>query len=253
MKPVDSSLNTSTTHQTIASKRAENANSSSSSAAGEPSMRSRARNATRSDQMVSAAQIKRWVDLGSRIARDALAVPGTQMPMDKEELIAYSKQPFSAADIRPIPRTWRADMVSSEMMWDWSQKVTAPHQALYAEQGMKAYAAAVMATIFRGNQVVAWNLPAIMLNLCVVVDAQIIKQTLNLGLSDEQQSDLRERIAGAFLVGRILIPYLRPDAVRTSEPTQRMSAVDGALFAASSAHWQLLTQEVMYHGERYRY
>lgn len=253
MKPVIASLNTSTTQQTIASERAENSNSSSSSTAGEPSMRSRARKATRSEKSVVATQIKRWVDLGSLIARDFLAAQGTQTPMDKAELIAYSTQPFSAAEIRPIPRTWRADMVSSKMMWDWSQEVTAPHQALYAEQSIKAYAAAVMATIFRGKDVMAWNLSAIMLNLCMVVDAQIIKQTLNLGLSDEQQRDLRERTAGSFLVGRILIPYLRPDAVHTSEPIQRMSAVDGALFAASSAHLQRLTQEVMYHGERYPY
>jgi hypothetical protein len=153
-------------------------------------------------------------------------------PLSREQLIAYSQTSLLEEEIRPIPRTWPAELISSQDVILWSDALVHGQKRTYKKSGEQAYAEAVMQSVFPDKEGAAPNLPGKLMPFCLLLDKQVIGQCQGRGLTAEELYEVRFRVQVSFVFGRIFIPHLRPFTLRNELEYKNFYQIDTAIIRA---------------------
>ena len=150
-----------------------------------------------------------------RITRDVL-----------EQAIA---SPLQAKDLGKLSVRWPADLINKNTVTDWTQRLVAACDGVYASQGMQAYIEAVTDLIFdEGNDEA--GLPGEIRDCCAMLTKNALQAGIDQGLNRSALQGLRNTVILRFLMGSVFVPHLRPSAMRELTNDTGLYAFDRQLF-----------------------
>ena len=137
--------------------------------------------------------------------------------------------PFRAKDIRALPSTWPADLISEAMVTAWTSRLVAACDHVHSERGMQAYIEAVTDLIFdEGNHEA--GLPSGIRDFCAMLTKNALEVGVAQGLDRRALQGLRNTVIIRFLMGSVFVPHLRPTQIRESTDDATLYEFDRQLF-----------------------
>jgi hypothetical protein len=137
--------------------------------------------------------------------------------------------PLRAQDIRALPSTWPADLISDTMVTNWTSRLVAACDHVYSERGMQAYIEAVTDLIFdEGNHEA--GLPGCIRDFCAMLTKNALEVGVAQGLDRRSLQGLRNTVIIRFLMGSVFVPHLRPTLIRGSTDDATLYEFDRQLF-----------------------
>lgn len=134
-------------------------------------------------------------------------------PLNRQQLLEFSRSPITAKEVRSIPRTWPVQLFSAKDIWTWGDKLVKFHQKIFTKEGQQSYAKSVINAVFPDDANKPAHLPEKLEAFCLALDRQVIQQCRNSGLTMEEFDTLRMRVLGGFINGRVLCQHLRPKTI----------------------------------------
>lgn len=178
----------------------------------------------------------------ANLVKDMLS--GKDGPFNRQQLLAFSSSPITDKDVRQIPRTWPAQLLSAKDVWTWGDKLRKSCQKIFDKQGQQAYANAVITAIFPDDVKKSAHLPDKLEDFCLALDAQVIQQCRGSGLTDDEFDTLRMRVLGGFINGRVLYKHLRPE-IMEEEASQKETQMDVDLLNAAADKLSFYLDKIM--------
>jgi hypothetical protein len=137
--------------------------------------------------------------------------------------------PFRTRDIRALPSTWPAALISDAMVIAWASRLVAACDHVCNERGMPAYIEAVTDLIFdEGN--IEGGLPSGIRDFCAMLTKNALEVGITQGLDRRSLQGLRNTVIIRFLMGSVFVPHLRPTTLRESTSDAMLYAFDRQLF-----------------------
>ena len=137
--------------------------------------------------------------------------------------------PLQAKDLGKLSVQCSAELINKSTVTDWTQRLVAACDGVYAAKGMQAYIEAVTDLIFDEGNYEA-GLPGEIRDTC----AMLVKNALQAGLDQKLDrtalQGLRNTVILRFLMGSVFVPHLRPSAVRELTEDTGLYAFDRQLF-----------------------
>jgi hypothetical protein len=153
-------------------------------------------------------------------------------PFNRQQLVQYASSDITEKDMQTIPRTWPTELISAKDIWSWGDALVKAHQAIYDKQGKEAYVKAIIAAIFPDDPEKPFNFPVKLNAICQALDKQVILQCRQLKLTKDELDDVRMRVVGGFLYGRVLCSHLQPIQMRAHVSDADKARMDESLLSA---------------------
>lgn len=84
--------------------------------------------------------------IAAKVVRELLS--DKDGPLNRQQLLEFSRSPIKTKDVRPIPRTWPAQLITAKDIWTWGDKLIKSHQKIFTKEGQQTYAKAVINAVF---------------------------------------------------------------------------------------------------------
>lgn len=165
-------------------------------------------------------------------------------PFNRQQLLAFTLSPITEKDVRPIPRTWPVELLSAKDIWTWGDKLVKAHQGIFDKEGKQAYVNAVVTAIFPDDKNKPAHLPDKLEAFCLALDEQVIQHCRASGLTGEELDNLRMRVLGGFINGRVLCKHLRP-AIIQEQTSQKEWQIDSDLLKAAADKLAISLDKIM--------
>ena len=154
---------------------------------------------------------------------------GDPGPITRDTLEKAIASPLQARDLQKLSLQWPADLVSKNTVTDWTRRLVAACDSVYASRGMQAYIDVVTDLIFdEGNDDA--GLPAEIRDLCAMLTKHALQAGMDLGLDRTALQGLRNTVILRFLMANVFVPHLRPTALREMTSDTGLYAFDRQLF-----------------------
>jgi len=137
--------------------------------------------------------------------------------------------PLRAKDLGKLSVRWPADLINKNTVTDWTQRLVAACDGVYATQGMQAYIEAVTDLILDEGNVVA-GLPGDIRDCCAMLTKNALQAGIDQKLDRSALQGLRNTVILRFLMGSVFVPHLRPSAMRELTDDTSLYAFDRQLF-----------------------
>lgn len=137
--------------------------------------------------------------------------------------------PLRAKELRTLLGSESAPLISEYTVTDWTHRLVAACDGVYAKQGLHAYIEAVTDLIFdEGN--VDGGLPGGIRDLCAMLIKNALEAGIAHGLGRQALQGLRNTVILRFLMGSVFVPHLRPTSFRELTGDASLYQFDRQLF-----------------------
>lgn len=137
--------------------------------------------------------------------------------------------PLQARDLQKLSLQWPGDLINKNTVTDWTQRLVAACDGVYASRGMQAYIDVVTDLIFdEGNDEA--GLPGEIRDLCAMLTKNALQLGIDHGLDRTALQGLRNTVILRFLMANVFVPHLRPTALREMMNDTGLYAFDRQLF-----------------------
>lgn len=160
------------------------------------------------------------------IDRSSDGEPGA---ITREALEKAIASPLQAKDLGKLSVRWPTDLINKNMVTDWTQRLVAACNGVYAAQGMQAYIEAVTDLIFDEGSDEA-GLPGGIRDCCAMLTKNALQAGIDQKLDRASLQGLRNTVILRFLMGSVFVPHLRPSAMRELTDDTGLYAFDRQLF-----------------------
>jgi hypothetical protein len=137
--------------------------------------------------------------------------------------------PLRTKDIRALPSTWPKELISNNMVTEWTSRLVAACDFVYGERGAQAYIEAVTDLIFDEGSLEG-GLPSSIRDFCAMLTKNALAVGVAQGLDRGSLQGLRNTVIIRFLMGSVFVPHLRPTAMRESTSDAIIYGFDRQLF-----------------------
>lgn len=150
-------------------------------------------------------------------------------PIARDTLAKSIALPLQARDLQRLSLQWPQDLINKNTVIDWTQRLVAACDGVYASRGMQAYIDAVTDLIFdEGNDEA--GLPGEIRDLCAMLTKNALQAGIDQGLDRTALQGLRNTVILRFLMANVFVPHLRPTALREMTNDTGLYAFDRQLF-----------------------
>jgi hypothetical protein len=157
------------------------------------------------------------------------ALDGAPGPVTRDTLEKAIASPLQGRDLKKLSLQWPADLINKNTVTDWTQRLVAACDGVYASRGMQAYIDAVTDLIFDEGHDAA-GLPGEIRDLCAMLTKNALQSGIDQGLDRTALQGLRNTVILRFLMANVFVPHLRPTAMRELTDDTGLYAFDRQLF-----------------------